>query len=159
MLRSLVGSEMCIRDSRRSAARERASCFALCGESAVPKQCQRSSSFALETPARTSCDIAAAANKFAGPTAQGVSNPLDHVSRPPRPSKQWTPDEGTHGAKWTPDEWTHCLWPLRVARRRPDKASRDDPDYSRMQMHVFFRILFFPKKHKGFCGSGREAAY
>ena len=52
--------------------------------------------------------------------------------------------------EWTPDEWTHCPWPLRVARRRPEEASRDDPDHLRMQKSVFSKMLVFLKEIKVF---------
>ena len=45
--------------------------------------------------------------------------------------------------EWTPDEWTHCPWPLRKAPRRPEEASRDDPNHLWMQKSVFSKMQVF----------------
>ena len=45
--------------------------------------------------------------------------------------------------EWRPDRWTHFPWPLRVASRRPEEASRDDPDHLRMQKSVFSKLRLF----------------
>ena len=52
--------------------------------------------------------------------------------------------------EWTPDEWTHCPWPLRVARRRPEEASRDDPNHLGMQKSDFAKMLVFPSGKQRF---------
>ena len=52
--------------------------------------------------------------------------------------------------EWTPDRWTHFPWPLRMASRRPEEASRDDPDHLRMQNSVFSKMLVFLQENSGF---------
>ena len=54
--------------------------------------------------------------------------------------------------EWTPDRWTHYPWPLRVARRRPEEASRHDPDHLRMQKSVFSKMLVFLPEDEVFEG-------